>query len=72
MELITVTLRTDMRPWRKGDDIHVSPELAATLVEKGEAENARPFAKPNAPKVPARPQKAPERPILSLGRKARR
>ena len=72
MALTTVTLRTDMRPWRKGDHIHITPALAEALVKKGEAENPRPFVEPNAPQVPVRTQKAPERPILSLGRKARR
>lgn len=39
----TVTLKTDMRPWRAGDDIHVEDDLASQLVADGEAENMRPF-----------------------------
>jgi hypothetical protein len=72
MALTTVTLTQDMRPWRKGDDIHIDPKLAEHLVKRGEAKDPRPFVAPNAPVAPVRPQKAPERPILHLGRKARR
>lgn len=39
----TVTLARDMRPWRAGDDVPLSDELAATLVASGEATNPRPF-----------------------------
>lgn len=70
--LTTVTLTSDVRPWRKGDDIHIPPALAAALVKSGEATNPRPFVAPNAPVAPVRSQAPPTRPILSLGRKARR
>ncbi len=78
MALTTVTLTRDMRPWRKGDDIHVATILAEHLVKTGEAQNPRPFVEPNSsstlgtPAVPVRPKTAPVRPILHLGRKARR
>lgn len=68
--LTTVTLVADMRPWRKGDDIHVSSVLAGQLVKNGEAVNPRPFQSPNGPA--ARAQEAPQRPTLHLGRRARR
>lgn len=70
--LTTVTLTRDLRPWRKGDHIHISPALADALVKKGDASNPRPFVAPNAPAVPVRSQQVPERPVLRLGRKARR
>lgn len=44
MTLWTVTLTTDVRPWRAGDDIHVEKGLAEMLVERKEAVNLRPFA----------------------------
>jgi len=66
--LTTVTLNEDLRPWRKGDDIHVSDALARELVKKGEARNPRPFG----PAVPERAAEVPKRPILNLGRNARR
>lgn len=69
--LTTVTLTQDLRPWRRGDDIHVSAELADALVKKGEAANPRPFHVSDAP-VQARAAEAPRRPILNLGRKARK
>jgi hypothetical protein len=72
MSLTTVTLTRDLRPWRKGDDIHITPALADSLVKKGDATNPRAFVPPNASAVPVRTQTAPARPVLSLGRKARR
>lgn len=67
--LTTVTLTADLRPWRKGDDIHISPALAAHLVQNGEAQNPRPFVSPNAPVAPVRVQGAPQRSVLHLHRK---
>jgi hypothetical protein len=40
----TVTLKTDMRPWRAGDDVHLPDHVADKLVKDGEAENPRPFS----------------------------
>lgn len=67
--LKTVTLTQDMRPWRRGDDIHVDAALADALVKKGEAANPRPFQSPNAPLE--RVTAAPKRPVLGLGRKVK-
>lgn len=70
--LTTVTLTADMRPWRKGDDIHISPQLAEALVKKGEAKDPRPFQSQIAPAVPVRSQAPPARAVLHVSRKAKR
>lgn len=41
MKLIELT--TDLRPWRRGDNVPVPDALADKLVESGEAINPRPF-----------------------------
>ncbi len=41
--MMTVTLKNDMRPWRAGDDIHVSDALADALIAAGDAGDLRPF-----------------------------
>lgn len=49
----TVTLTRDLRPWRSGDSVPLPDEMAARLVEAGEAENPRPFPEGSAPSKPA-------------------
>lgn len=39
----TVTLTQDLRPWRAGDEIHIEDDVAARLIENGEAKNPKPF-----------------------------
>ena len=41
-----VEFTTDLRPWRKGDNVPVPDDLADRLVASGEAVNPRPFPTP--------------------------
>jgi hypothetical protein len=48
-----VKLTRDMRPYRQGQDAVLPDELAAKLVEKGDAEDSRPYPPVDvAPRVP--------------------
>ncbi len=50
-----VTLTRDMRPWRSGQDAVLPDEIAAKLVDSGEAKDPRPFPPPDmAPNNPVR------------------
>lgn len=53
----TVTLTRDMRPYGRGEDLHLPDDMADKLVSAGEAENPRPFPPTDlapAAEVPAR------------------
>jgi hypothetical protein len=48
MKLIELT--TDLRPWRRGDNVPVPDALADILVASGEATNPRPYL-PREPSI---------------------
>jgi hypothetical protein len=66
MKLIELT--TDLRPWRRGDNVPVPDELADKLVESGEAINPRPYP----PKEPGIADRDIMRPPLQPSEKPRR
>jgi hypothetical protein len=65
MKLIQLT--TDLRPWRRGDDVPVPDDLADKLVASGEAINPRPYPAPHPladqpmMTTPLRPEAKPRR-----------
>ena len=62
MKLIELT--TDLRPWRRGDNVPVPDDMADSLVASGEAINSRPYL-PREPSIADReimqPPLQPER-----------
>ncbi len=64
MKLIELT--TDLRPWRRGDNVPLPDELADKLVASGEGINPRPFtpgtsiAENDIMRPPLQPERPPD------------
>ena len=46
-----VELTTDLRPWRRGDNVPVPDEMAERLLASGEAVNPRPWRGAREPQI---------------------
>lgn len=48
-----VTMTRDLRPWRAGEDAFLPDEVAARLIESGDAKHMRPFPPGSGSEAPA-------------------